>query len=308
MDNGLQKYKTGLVSEDKYILLDEFLRTLSPNTRRAYAKDIDCFASFCEMKTQEAINALLSNGPGEANRTVLMYRVDMEKRGLSSATINRRLASVRAVVRLARSFGKIVWALEVPGLKREKRRDSKGPGRLGFLHILEAASNQPSPKKERDVALLRLGYGLALRRSEICNLLFEDLEGESIRVTSKGRREKMLLQIPANALKSLQEWLVIRGNDPGPLFASFQRAKKGRKITPNGLYHIVTSLADKVGIKTRPHGLMRHAPISEAFRITNLFKASKFARHSCVQVTENYIDDDNEATMASVATAVDGAI
>jgi integrase len=80
------------------------------------------------------------------------------------------------VVAFARTVGEIPWSLNVPNLKAQPYRDTRGPGREDFRRLLEAASN------ERDRVLLRLLHGLGLRRSEVVAMDLEDvdLEGGSV--------------------------------------------------------------------------------------------------------------------------------
>lgn len=47
---------------------------------------------------------------------------------MKRATVNRRLwAALRSPVRLARSFDLVPWALDVPGKRQERYRDTHGP-------------------------------------------------------------------------------------------------------------------------------------------------------------------------------------
>jgi integrase/recombinase XerC len=58
---------------------------------------------------------------------VLGYRSHLVDRKLSPATINRRLAALRSLVKLGRTLGVITCTLEVPNLKAQAYRDDLPP-------------------------------------------------------------------------------------------------------------------------------------------------------------------------------------
>ena len=80
---------------------------------KAYSQDLADFRAFTKTKTAEdAARALLSKGHGKANLLLLEYRTSLTARGLQSATTNRRLAAVRSLVKLAKTFGMVDWSLD----------------------------------------------------------------------------------------------------------------------------------------------------------------------------------------------------
>jgi len=118
-------------------LLSDFLSRRSERTRVAYGGDLAAFAaSTGQPSPLAAICFLLSLPAGEANGAVLRYRSEMIAAGLSSATVNRRLAAVRSVVKLARTLGLVSWSIEISGESARAYRDTSGPGRSGILRIL----------------------------------------------------------------------------------------------------------------------------------------------------------------------------
>src|SRR5262249_17896909 len=143
-------------------------------------KDLEDFAGFLGVATVEAIpGALLSGGQGAANELALRYRAQLQARGLAPATVNRRLAAIRSLVKLARVLGLVPWALDVDGVRAEKYRDTRGPGRQGFRRLLAALDGRSDAKGRRDRALVRLLFDLGLRRAEAVRLDLEDLDVET---------------------------------------------------------------------------------------------------------------------------------
>ncbi len=250
-------------------VVEAFLAGRTKRTLQAYTDDLRLWAAWlgAGVPVEDAVDTLLRSSAGEAHRQVLAYRASMLERGLSSATINRRLAALRSLVRLARMLGLVIWSLEVPGLKLERMRDTRGPGVPAVRRMLRAAALQAPAKAARDTALLRLMFDLALRRSEVLAVDVGDLELEraSLWVKRKGRRERTLLSLPKATSAALAAWLEERGSAPGALFGNFDRTGRGNgRLTGEGLYSVVQSLGAKAKVeRVRPHGL-RHTAITRA--------------------------------------------
>jgi integrase/recombinase XerC len=276
-------------------LVAAFLAGRSPPTIRAYGQDLADFASFAgAASAAEAAQRLLAGGPGAANEQALGYKADLLGRGLSAATVNRRLAALRLLLKLARTLGLVGWALEVEGLKAEAYRDTRGPGTAGFRRLLEQLAGRSDAKGVRDRALLRLLFDLGLRRSDVVRLDLADLDRDTGRlaVLGKGRTAKVALSLPAPTQAALEAWLAVRGLEAGPLFRSLDRARKGDgRLTGAGLYAVVRRLGEQAGLKVWPHGL-RHAAITQALDATggDVRAVQRFSRHRDLRTLLLYDD------------------
>ncbi len=253
----------------------------------------------------EAAHCLLAWGNGPANELALRYRAYLLERGLSPATINRRLAALRSLVKLARTLGMVMWTLDVPSVRSEAYRDTRGPGKGALRRICRRLRRSESPKAARDYALIRLMYDLALRRGEVAALDLEDadLEAGTLAVIGKGRTEKEKLTLPMATKEALKGWIDFRGPDPGALFVNFDRAGKGGRLTGRSIERIVKKLGEAVGVEVRPHGL-RHAAITEALDATggDVRAVQKFSRHRDLRTLMVY--DDNRSDLAGEVAAI----
>jgi integrase/recombinase XerC len=293
-------------------LLSAFLSGRCERTLLAYHQDLEDFARFVDVAgAQAAAELLLQSGPGAANRLAVSYRADLVASGLAAATVNRRLAALRSMVKLARTFGVVSWALEVPNVKAQPYRDTRGPGRGGFRRLLdELEQSSARAKVARDRALLHLLYDLALRRNEAVSLDLEhlDLDAATVSVLGKGRTERVALTLPEPTLCALRAWLELRGTEPGPLFLNMDRACKGGRLTGRSVARVVGELGRSIGIRVRPHGL-RHAAITEALDLTrgDVRAVQKFSRHHDLRTLTVY--DDNRRDLAGeVAKLVAGVV
>ena len=282
-------------------LLAAFFGGRKAETIKAYQADLEDFRAFVQVSNlNQATNLLLGRGLGQANALVLDYKARLRERKLTPATINRRLAALRSLVKLARTVGLISWRLEVEGMKMEGYRDTRGPGRIGFRDMLHVLDRRKDAKAIRDRAILRCFFDLGLRRAEVLHLDLQDLDRQAgtLAVLGKGRTQKELLTLPFETKAAIEAWLAIRGDGAGPLFHSLDRARKGDgRLTGAGLYDMVRKLGAKAGLRVWPHGL-RHAAITAALDLTggNVRAVQKFSRHRDVRVIERY--DDNRLDLA----------
>jgi integrase/recombinase XerC len=286
-------------STNAQAIVAAFLAGRNERTLRAYRQDLERFAAFLGAATpEEAAGRLLSAGAGGANALTLAYRAHLRDAGHQAASINRRLAALRSLVKLARMLGAVNWALEVPSLPVEPYRDTRGPGRDGFRRLLDAAEADADPRRRaRDRAVLRLLYDLGLRRNEVATLDLSDLDRErsALLVLGKGRTGKTPLTLAPATRAALEEWLTFRGDAPGPLLTNFDRsAKGGARLSTNGVYAVVRRLGAAAGVAVSPHGL-RHTAITEACKVAQaagigLEEVLDFSRHKDVSVLMIYRD------------------
>lgn len=282
-------------------VIDAFLAGRSPQTLRAYRSDLESFAAFLgETDSIRAADQFFALSQAEANRVALGYRNDLIERKLQPASINRKLAALRSFVKLARLLGHISWNLEdIPGVKSEAYRDTRGPGLDAMRTIFQSLEGKEDLKSRRDYAILRLLFDLALRRSEVCQLSYPedlDLSNNRIWVLGKGRTEKTPLTIPASTREALESYIVARGQEPGSFFLNVDRAGKGSGLTPTSLYRMLRKLGADLGLEVRPHGV-RHTSITLACRLAQkqdigLDEVRQFSRHKSVSVLQIYLDQD----------------
>lgn len=251
-------------------LLELFLAGRAARTLDAYREDLRDLARHLGLQVDETIARLIGGGAGAAHRLALAYRGALLERKLAPATVNRRLASLRSLVRMARITGLVDWELELPGVRQKTLRDTAGPGKAGFQRLLRAAAAQEPGKAARDVAILRLLHDVALRRAELIGLDVDDVELEGAPacawVVGKGSLERTRVNLPGPTVAAVAAWLAVRGEEAGPFFRNLDRAAKGDgRLSGSGVYKLLRSLGATAGVGrgARPHGL-RHTAITTA--------------------------------------------
>jgi integrase/recombinase XerC len=217
-------------------ILRAWFENKAEHTIRSYRHDLDDFAMYFSralaisppMDGTAALDRLFRQSSPSAHEIVLAFRGYLASAHLSAASINRHLACLRSVTKLGRMLGTMAWYLEVPGLKREQRRDTRGPAVEDVRRML-AATNGDSEAETRDYAIVLTFYCLGLRVSELCGLALQetDLARGTTWIKGKGRREKELVPLPAVVVEAIRKYLKYRGTVPGPLFQTRGRAEGG---------------------------------------------------------------------------------
>ena len=282
----------------------------SPNTRRAYRRDIiDFFQVVASSEpTRDIVLEFLHLQQHQAVRLVLSYKAKLIDKGLSEATVNRRLAAIKALAAMGRKLGVCTYGLDdVKGEKVRAYRDTSGVDKATMARVIaipqqlkEAAlSAKKKAKGIRDYALLRLMWGNALRRGEISATNISDFDSEagSLAILGKGQgTQKELVKLPTSTVKAIQDWLDVRGTASlnAPLFIALDGANYGHRLTGNGIYTIVDALFKKAGVskKMSPHRI-RHSSITAALDATdgNIRKTQQLSRHANINTVMTY--DDN---------------
>jgi integrase/recombinase XerC len=296
------------------VVVATFFAGRNERTLRAYRHDLDDFARFTgEASIVSAARRLFALSAFEANVLAINYRADLLNRRLQPASVNRRLAALRSLVKLGAALGIITWELTLKNERTTPYRDTRGPNTDSVRRLLLAISKRSDAQGVRDFALLRLLYDLALRRHEVETLDLEhvSLDRMTISVLRKGNRERSTLTVAPITASALERWIAVRGSAPGPLFKNFDRARKaeGHSLTGTSINRIVQAWGRRLGIALTAHKL-RHAAITAALDATqgNVRAVARFSGHRKIETVLIY--DDNRLDLGGeisrlIATAVD---
>lgn len=298
----------------------------SPHTIAAYKHDLEEFALFFSralgmsppMRIHEAISRVFQQSSPSAHEIVLAFRSYLQDVHLSTASVSRHVATLRSVTKLGRMLGMITWAIELPGVRIERRRRTAGPTVEDIQHMLAATSGD-TEAETRDAAIITVFYCLGLRVSELCGLKLDetDLRHGNAWILGKGRREKELVPLPAPVVTAIRRYLAHRGTAPGPLFRTRGARGKNRNgaLETRSVLRIVRRLGQRVGLHVWCHGL-RHTSITQAAELGHraglgLEKIRAHSRHANIATLSVYLDDHNkrgtQRTLAElVASTLDG--
>ncbi|MDJ0590007.1 MAG: tyrosine-type recombinase/integrase [Pleurocapsa sp. MO_226.B13] len=283
----------------------------SPNTRRAYQKDLgDFFRVIIDREpSPDLVLEFLHLEQTQAVSLVIDYKAKLIEQKLKSATINRRLAAIKSLTTIGRQIGVCNYTLEdVKGEKIQPYRDTKGVDRDQMIEVLSLARQAKNAKTHRsrlkgirDYAILRLLWGNALRRGEIAAMSLGDFDSEAntLLIIGKGSNgEKETISLATKTANAILEWLEVRGEDHphAPLFIAVDNANYGKRLGGNAIYTMVDKLCAAAGIskKMSPHRI-RHSAITAALDATdgNIRKVQKLSRHKDLNTVMTYDDNRN---------------
>jgi integrase/recombinase XerC len=297
-------------------ILEAWLARKKPQTLRAYRADIADFArSAGAASPGAAVEELLVGSAGKANEIALAYGADLDRRGLASATIARRLSALRSVVKLARQLGRVGWTIDIESPTVTTYRDTAGPGQEGWIRIRDEARRRArgtrrTTEAKRNLALLLLLRDQGLRRGEATGLDLADVDLDwpgphgkgRVRIIGKGKTDPEWISLNEPTRAALLDWIALRGTEPGPLFHRLDNAAgegPPARLTGLSVNRMVARAGYHAGLEhpVRAHGL-RHQAITRILDKTggDVRSAKAFSRHAKYETLMRY--DDNREDVA----------
>ena len=249
----------------------DFLRWLaverndSPNTVKAYGRDVAAFETFLDG---------FYGGPGwtwaGVDRLAMRgFLAEGSRRGWSKRSIARALSAVRAFYR----FLNLHHGVEVNPARAAStpKLEKRLPGYLDrgamdrLFALAEERAGANTFRSVRDRAILELFYSTGMRLSELVGLDLDDLDlvSDQVRVRGKGRKER-ILPVGRLAVTSLRNYYLRRdevlSGSKDPERRAVFLSERGRRLTPRAVQFAVRRLLDAVseGRKVTTHSL-RHS-------------------------------------------------
>lgn len=287
-----------------------WLSSTAENTSRAYTRDLDQFRRAHGLaSTEAAVLYLLGRGPGPGHECAAAWRTTMIRQGLASATIGRRLTTLRSLSRSARELGVVLWDLAVRGPKQKPVRDVSGPPAAEVATVIEHLAGSQEIDAARDLAIILLLHDSALRRAEVSGITVDgvDLAARTVAVVRKGYRDPQPWPVSQRCVRALARWLESRGMDPGPLFRTVSGGvgRPSPGFSPHAIRGMVARRSTAHGFAAwRPHGL-RHSALTALVSITrDVELARRLGAHKSLATTTVYLDAvDNPAARAVAIVA-----
>jgi len=255
-------------------------RGASPHTLRGYATDLAELRRFLAGRG-------VSDLAGVDTRAVRAYLAWLHERGLSKATIARKLASARSCLRFLARRGMI--DVNPARQVRSPRLGRRLPSFLPKDEATELLDQKPEKSEagRRDHALLELLYATGLRVAECCELDPNDLDRSqgTVRVLGKGGKERVV-PVGETALEAVDAYMKMRGDGTGPLF----RNARGGRLTTRSVHRVVKERARQAGISQRvtPHTLRHTFATHMLGEGADLRLIQELLGHSRLSTTQRY--------------------
>src|SRR5246127_740333 len=167
---------------------DEFLRVLrqrnaSAHTVKAYAGDLENFASYIGAREWKSIDHIAIRG----------FLSHLYEKGLSKTSVARSLAAVRSLYRwLAREGAVEQNPAKLVATPKLPKKLPRVPTIEEMNSVLDGQMPEIAAFPERDRLMLELLYGCGIRNSELTGINLDDvrLSAEAILIRGKGKKER----------------------------------------------------------------------------------------------------------------------
>lgn len=283
-----------------------YLSAIAPKSQRTMRQSLNAIAS------------ILTNGQCDAmtldwsklryQHTAALAAVFRNK--YAPATANRMLSALRRVLKEARRL-KLMdaddydSAVDVKGIKSTQLLSGRALSNDEIAALYSACMDDPTPKGVRDAAMISILMA-GLRRSEAVNLDIVDFDPKTGGLTirrGKGMKDRMTY-LPNGAAMVVEDWISIRGDEPGPLLYPVDKAGQSatRRLTDQAVMFVLQKLAVRAGLAAfSPHDFRRTFITQLLNTGADVITVSRLVGHADPATTAKYDMRGEEAKRLAVA-------
>ena len=218
-------------------------------------------------------------------------------RGVMGACFDQSLIDADQLMRIERVKG-----VKVRADQKTARRLTDGE----IISLAKSCAADEGPAGSRDDAIIGLGITQGPRIGELTGFQLEDYDptsGDLIIQNGKGGKARTIRA--ANSTKdSLDEWIEIRGSDPGPLFCRIKKAGKIEiaPISSQGLSGMLKKRGEDAGVKAFTFHDLRRTFVSNGWAIgIPGSQLQEVAGHSSMATTAAYDRGDLETALTNTS-------
>lgn len=275
---------------------------LAPSSIAGYRADLGHYATWCQGQGFDPLDAA----------SLARYRAALAGAGgaLSAATINRRLAAVKRLVKEAAGQGRLdantaarfagVEGVKPSALRDRQRRHNRTRIPPDEMRRLCAAPDQKTLIGQRDAALLALLASSGVRISEAVGLqvgnIYPRAGGYFVSVLGKGQAEPREAPLSREAYALVMRWIQARPVMSVFVFTSWGGRGADRAtpapMTPAAAWQVVQHYAAACGLEhIKPHDFRRFVGTQLAAR--DIRQAQKALGHKRIDTTAaHYVLDE----------------
>lgn len=275
------------------MLLNDFFeylekeRKMSKNTLDAYRRDVLEFSSFEESRDVPD----LRQTPGTE---VVAFLLKLKNDGKSAATVNRKLASVRALYNYLQAKGEIktnpTYNIKMPRIERKT---------IEYLTLEEVDRLLSTPDDSligiRDQAILELLYATGIRVTELIEANVEDLNLRMGFITCAGEQSKArIIPIGRPARAALESYIydardaiIKEKKEEKSLFVNYY----GERLTRQGLWKILKEYGKRAALdhKLTPNVLRNSFAVHMIQNGADLKSLQELLGHEDISATQIYL-------------------
>lgn len=274
---------------DKFLDYLQYEKRYSPHTIISYGRDLDDFILF-HLKTEASDNIVQVD-----KKIIRNFIVDLNEKGVSKRTVNRKLSTLRSFYLFLLRLGEIdVSPLEtISSLKfYAEKQIPVSQEEMETLH----AKVFPEIENLLDECIVETLYQTGMRKSELCGLKFEDVDlyKNELKILGKGNKERYV-PISEKLGSLLKSYLETR--KPKKEFEDlFFVNRLGKKLTEKFVYIVVNKYLSIVTSKQKrsPH-ILRHSFATHVLdNGAEISKVKEILGHSSLASTQVYTNANIE--------------
>lgn len=280
------------------------VRRLAPKTLEAYGRDLHMFLGFLAGHTAETVTlkALTQMRAADVRAFMASRRGD----GVSSRSLARGLSALKSFFQYLEREGlaatEALNVVRTPRLPKSLPKALTVPEAKATLAMTTELEERPWIAA-RDVAVLALCYGAGLRISEALAVTRADLDSQTLRVTGKGGKTRLvpLLGAVMETIRTYLELCPFQLNPSQPLF----RGLRGGVLSPRMIQLRVAQLRGALGLppSATPHALRHSFATHLLGRGGDLRAIQELLGHASLSTTQVYTAVDTERLLASYHAA-----
>jgi integrase/recombinase XerC len=224
-------------------------RQLSPNTVAAYGKDLADLGAFLTDYTGSGA----WSWSGVDRLALRSFMGWCQRKGLARRTVARKLSAVRTFFRFLhreeRLPGNPARAVRAPRMEKRLPGHVRREGIARVFAGAEVRAAENSLTGTRDLVMLELLYGSGLRLAELhaLNLDDVDLVGERVKVTGKGRKER-IVPVTGSAIRAIRRYEPRRASlpvQPGADRDALLLNRQGRRLSTRSIQRAVRAILER---------------------------------------------------------------
>lgn len=261
------------------------VKRASKNTISSYKRDLLKLNNYLTEQGLEQLSEITSTN---LNSYVLM----IEKQGMSSATVSRNIASIKAF---------FLYLLKQRAISEDPsdtlkppKIEKKAPVILSVdeVNLLLEQPNGASPKDIRDKAMLELLYATGIRVSELINLKINDVNLTMSFLQCHDENKERIIPFTNETKDALSKYInhareVMCKEEQDYLFTNCQ----GSPMTRQGFWKIIKFYSAKAGIKKdiTPHTIRHSFAMHLVNNGADLKSVQEMLGHSDISTTQIYL-------------------
>lgn len=260
-------------------------KNYSKHTLTAYTNDLEEFSQFLKNENSNDL-------PAVSFVNIRQWLAELNKSGLSSRSINRKLSSLRAFYKFLVKIGVISVnpTLRQKSLKAAKKI-SNPFSEEEMESMLEAYPFESGFEGVRNKLIILMFYATGIRRSELIELKTDDVDMHSgyLKITGKGNKQRNIPMLPV-LKEALQVYLPQREAIGSARVPNLFITKKGLKMYDVLVYRIINNYFSGVTSKSKksPH-VLRHTFATHLLdRGADLNTIKDLLGHSSLATTQVY--------------------